>query len=118
MTIKQKLKACYKVLFKNKPITTLTYGVRVVKCDDCEYNVKCEDCFYSDFAKITVKEIVADTVNKFVEKVKEEDGKDNHVFEDCASTLISEDYRNGRYEKTKQIYETLECVAREMAGVE
>lgn len=45
MTIKQKLKACYKILFKNKPIATLTYGVRVIKCDDCEYNLKCEDCF-------------------------------------------------------------------------
>ncbi len=80
MTIKQKLNACYKVLFKNKPITTLTYGVRFIKCDDCEYNIKCDECFYMDFAKTTVKEIAVDAYSKFAERLKEEfrDNTDNN----------------------------------------
>ena len=44
LTIKQKLKACYKILFKNKPISTITLGVKVIECDKCEYNLKCDDC--------------------------------------------------------------------------
>lgn len=40
MSFKEKLKAVYKILFKNKPISTLTFGVRVVRCDECQYNPK------------------------------------------------------------------------------
>ena len=52
MTLKQKLKACYEILFKNKPISTLTFGVKVVKCDECEYNLKCDECSYKFIAEI------------------------------------------------------------------
>ena len=40
MTFKEKIKAIYKILFKNKPISTITLGVRVVRCDKCTYNPK------------------------------------------------------------------------------
>lgn len=44
MTIAEKIKACCKILFKNQPISTITFGVRVVECDKCEYNLKCDEC--------------------------------------------------------------------------
>ena len=46
MTLKERIKACYRILVNGKPIGTITYGVRFVKCDECEYNLKCEDCAY------------------------------------------------------------------------
>lgn len=45
MTLKEKIKACVKI-FHNKPIATITYGVRCVRCDECEYNLQCDNCFY------------------------------------------------------------------------
>lgn len=56
LTTKQKLKACYKILFKNKPISTLTLGVRVIRCDECEYNLKCDDCSYKGIVEDLRKE--------------------------------------------------------------
>jgi phage-related protein len=56
LTIKQKLKACYKILFKNKPISTLTLGVRVIRCNECEYNLKCDDCSYKGIVEDMRKE--------------------------------------------------------------
>jgi hypothetical protein len=50
MTLKEKIKACYKI-FRNKPIATLTYGVRLVKCSECEYNLKCDECFYKSLVE-------------------------------------------------------------------
>lgn len=52
MTLKEKLINCYKILFKNKPISTITYGVKVIRCDECEYNMKCEECLYKELAKV------------------------------------------------------------------
>lgn len=46
MTFKERIKACYKILLKGKPVGTITYGIRLVKCSDCEYNLKCENCAY------------------------------------------------------------------------
>ena len=53
MTIKEKLKNCYNILFKNKTIGTLTYGMKVTRCAECEYNLKCEECIYKALAKNT-----------------------------------------------------------------
>lgn len=39
MTLKEKLKAIYRILFKNKPISTIQYGVRAIKCSDCKYYI-------------------------------------------------------------------------------
>jgi hypothetical protein len=51
LTMKQKLEACYKILFKNKPISTLTYGIRVTRCVECEYNLKCDECVFKALAE-------------------------------------------------------------------
>lgn len=55
-TIRQKLKSCYNILFKNKPISTLTLGVRVIRCDECEYNLKCDECSYKGIVEDLRKE--------------------------------------------------------------
>lgn len=36
MTLKEKIKACSKVLFRGKPIHTMTVGVKVTRCDVCD----------------------------------------------------------------------------------
>lgn len=46
MTLKEKIKACYKILFKNKPISTLTVGVEIKKCAECENNIRCNECVH------------------------------------------------------------------------
>ena len=51
MTFAERIKACFKILFKGKPIETLTYGVRVVRCDECAYNLKCDECAYKAIAE-------------------------------------------------------------------
>lgn len=58
MTFKEKLINCYKILFKNKQISILTFGLK--KCDDCEYYLKCEECAYKviALAKIESKDNV------------------------------------------------------------
>lgn len=44
MNFIEKLKACYKIMFHNKPISTLTFGVNVTRCDECEYKRNIEAC--------------------------------------------------------------------------
>lgn len=46
MTLKEKIKACYKILFKNKPISTITYGIKLVKCSECKDHIRCEECVF------------------------------------------------------------------------
>lgn len=46
MTLKEKIKACYKILFKNKPISTLTVGVEIKECAKCENNIRCNECVH------------------------------------------------------------------------
>lgn len=47
MTFKEKIKACYEILFKNKPMGTITYGIKLTKCSECEYNLRCSECVHS-----------------------------------------------------------------------
>lgn len=36
MSLKDKLVACYKILFRGEPCHTLTVGVKFTKCKECE----------------------------------------------------------------------------------
>lgn len=47
MTIKQKIKAIINIL-RDKPVRGITLGVRVKRCDECEYNLKCDECAYKE----------------------------------------------------------------------
>lgn len=51
MTFKEKLVNCYKILFENKRVMTVTYGVK--SCKECEYNLRCNECIYKALAKNT-----------------------------------------------------------------
>lgn len=51
MRLKEKIKACHKILFHNKPISSLTVGIRLTRCDECEYNLKCDECAYKMLAE-------------------------------------------------------------------
>lgn len=59
-----------------------------------------------------------DGVKEFAKLLKETDGYNNHTFDDCASIFISEEYRKGRDEKIKEIWNTIDCLKKEMVGGE
>lgn len=50
----------------------------------------------------------------FANRIKMQDGYDNHNFDDSASILLSNDYRVGRDEKTKQIWNTIDRVLEDL----
>lgn len=56
-------------------------------------------------------------IKEFAEMVKQEDGENNHIFDDCASILVPKEYRRGREEKINEFWETIYKIAKEM-GVE
>lgn len=60
------------------------------------------------------REIKAEAVKEFVERLKEQDGYDNHVFDDCASILVPEEYLKGRDEKIKEVWNTIDNLVKEM----
>lgn len=55
-------------------------------------------------------------IKEFAEKLKELDGCNNHTFDDCVSLLVSEEYKKGRYEKTNEIWITINNLVKEMVG--
>lgn len=59
-----------------------------------------------------------DGAKEFAKLLKETDGYNNHTFDDCASIFISEEYRKGRDEKIKEIWNTIDCLKKEMVGGE
>ena len=56
----------------------------------------------------------AEAIKEVLERLKQEDGERNHIFDDCASILVSKEYRQGRYEKAKEFWETIDQIAKEM----
>lgn len=59
------------------------------------------------------KEIKSEAYKEFAERLKELDGYDNHTFDDCVSLLVSEEYKKGRYEKTNEIWSTIDNLVKE-----
>lgn len=62
------------------------------------------------------REIKAEAVKEFAERLKEQDGYDNHVFDDCASILVPEEYLKGRDGKIKEVWNTIDNLVKEMVG--
>ena len=62
------------------------------------------------------REIKAEAVKEFAERLKEQDGYNNHVFDDCASILVPEEYLKGRDEKIKEVWTTIDNLVKEMVG--
>ena len=62
------------------------------------------------------REIKAEAVKEFTERLKEQDGYDNHVFDDCASILVPKEYLKGRDEKIKEVWTTIDNLVKEMVG--
>lgn len=60
------------------------------------------------------REIKAEAVKEFAERLKEQDGYDNHVFDDCASILVPKEYLKGRDEKIKEVWTTIDNLVKEM----
>lgn len=75
LTIKEKLKNCYRILFENKPVATLTFSFK--KCDDCEYHLKCEECAYKVIALAKIE------------------SKDNVKSSDLENDIIYKDFMKG-----------------------
>lgn len=61
---------------------------------------------------------IADAIKEFADKLKEQDGYNNHVFDDCASILVPEEYLKGRDEKIKEVWNTIDSLVKEMVGAE
>ena len=59
---------------------------------------------------------IVDTVNEFADRFIQEDGYNNHTFDDCASILVPEEYRKGREEKTEEVWKLVERIKKEMVG--
>ena len=58
----------------------------------------------------------AEAIKEFAERFIQEDGYNNHNFDDCASILLSEEYRRGRDEKTKEVWKLIKRIKKEMVG--
>lgn len=54
----------------------------------------------------TKMDIIKATYKEFADKLKELDGYYNHIFDDCATLLVSDEYIKGRYEKINEIWST------------
>ena len=65
----------------------------------------------------TAKDVIkAEAIKEFAERLKATDGYNNHTFDDCASILVPEEYRKGRDEKSKEIWDTIDNLVKEMVG--
>ena len=60
------------------------------------------------------REIKAEAVKEFADRLKEQDGYNNHVFDDCASILVPKEYLKGRDEKIKEVWTTIDNLVKEM----
>jgi hypothetical protein len=56
----------------------------------------------------------SEAYREFAERLKAQDGYDNHIFDDCASLLIPEEYRKGRDEKIKEVWGTIDNLVKEL----
>ena len=63
---------------------------------------------------VSVEQVKAEAIKEFAERLIEEDGICNHTFDDCASILLSEEYRKGREEKIKEIRLNINILLEEM----
>lgn len=97
----------------------------MIKCEECLYRKNCQ--FLASHKKTAVEGctafksesgLKAEAIKEFAERLKEMDGYNNHTFDDCASIFISEEYRKGRDEKIKEIWNTIDCLKKEMEGGE
>ena len=52
-------------------------------------------------------------INEFMKQLKEMDEEENRIFDNCASTLVSEEYKRGRYEKISEIQEAINKLTKE-----
>ena len=75
-----------------------------------EWQTKCQELLKD---KQTTK---SEAVKEFAERLKEQDGYDNHVFDDCASILVPKEYLKGRDEKIKEVWTTIDNLVKEMVG--
>ena len=62
------------------------------------------------------REIKSEAVKEFADRLKEQDGYNNHVFDDCASILVPKEYLKGRDEKIKEVWTTIDNLVKEMVG--
>ena len=62
------------------------------------------------------REIKAEAVKEFADRLKEQDGYNNHIFDDCASILVPKEYLKGRDEKIKEVWTTIDNLVKEMVG--
>ena len=59
-------------------------------------------------------ELKSEARKEFAEKLKKMDEYDNHIFDKCASLLVSKEYKQGREEKIKEILNTIDKLVEEM----
>ena len=78
-------------------------------CDVCDMYEQAADRAFG-----SVEKVKAEAIKEFAERLKETDGNNNHTFDDCASILIPEEYKKGRHEKTREIWDTIDRIAEEM----
>ena len=111
-----------------------------IPCTDCpydkfnaEYNIACSPRLMKDAFDLInrqkaeierlqkhntkmARKHYCDGIKEFAERLKETDGKNNHTFDDCASILVSDEYRKGRHEKTREIWDAIDHITKEMVG--
>ena len=75
---------------------------------DAWRNIEIQDKFY--------KTARADAIKEFVKRLKGTDGYNNHIFDACASVIVPDEYKKGRYEKTKEVWELIDNLVKEMVG--
>lgn len=66
--------------------------------------------------KAEIKTAKSEAVKEFAERLIQEDGYNNHTFDDCASILVPAEYRKGREEKIKEVWELIERIKKEVVG--
>ena len=59
---------------------------------------------------------IVDTINEFADRFIQEDGYNNHNFDDSASIFVPEEYRKGREEKTTEVWKLIERIKKEKVG--
>ena len=105
-------------LQKSATISKAIYLINRLQAEN-ERLRKCrEDEVYkivSTFDKV-ICETKAEAYKEFAERLKARDGFDNHNFDDCASILVPEEYRKGRDEKVREIWNTIDNLLKEMVG--
>ena len=63
-----------------------------------------------------LKTAKSEAYKEFAERLKARDGYDNHNFDDSASILVPEEYRKGRDEKIREVWNTIDNLLKELVG--